>query len=102
MTLDNRPTRISVKKIPQEAAEEELRHHFEVIENSCVGQKSTDSLLLQQFGHILSFDKKESELLVQYGQRFEAEKAMSLGSQFPKGALELEWSSNVTTTNESS
>lgn len=30
MSLDNRPTKIVVKDIPQDANEEELRQHFEV------------------------------------------------------------------------
>lgn len=30
MTLDNRPTKLFVKDIPQESTEPELRQHFEV------------------------------------------------------------------------
>jgi hypothetical protein len=30
MTLDNRPTKIVVKDIPQDSSETELRQHFEV------------------------------------------------------------------------
>lgn len=38
------------------------------------------------------FEKKESELVVQYAQRFVAEKAMSFGPNFAKGKLQLAWS----------
>ncbi|RCH94506.1 hypothetical protein CU097_010822 [Rhizopus azygosporus] len=74
MTLDNRPTKIIVKDIPQDATEEELRQHFE------------------QYGAVTLFEKKESELVVQYAQRFVAEKAMSFGPNFAKGKLQLAWS----------
>jgi len=36
--------------------------------------------------------------LVQYAQRFEAEKAMAAGSHFPKGTLQLDWFNQQTTT----
>jgi RNA-binding protein 26 len=37
------------------------------------------------------FEKGEAEASVQYSQRFEAEKAMTGGANFPKGELELSW-----------
>lgn len=47
--------------------------------------------ILQQFGSISSFEQKENEVLVQYGQRFEAEKAMNAGPNYSKGTLQLSW-----------
>lgn len=53
--------------------------------------------LEKQFGTITSFEQKESEVLVQYGQRFEAERAMTAGPNYPKGTLQLAWISETTT-----
>ncbi|KAG0744708.1 hypothetical protein G6F57_007813 [Rhizopus arrhizus] len=75
MTLDNRPTKIVIKDIPEGTTEEELRQHFE------------------QYGQISLFEKSDSEASVQYTQRFLAEKAMSYGPNFAKGKLQLSWSS---------
>ncbi|KAI8087958.1 uncharacterized protein B0P05DRAFT_530835 [Gilbertella persicaria] len=82
MTLDNRPTKIHITSIPEASTETELRQHFE------------------QFGHVTLFEQKENEADVQYSQRFEAEKAMSLGPNYPKGSLELAWSTNLTESNQ--
>ncbi|KAG0174358.1 hypothetical protein DFQ30_004671 [Apophysomyces sp. BC1015] len=71
-SLDNRPTTIFVKDIPQDA-EPDLRKHFE------------------QFGNISSYEAKDSGIAVQYSQRFEAEKAISAGAEFTKGTLQLSW-----------
>ncbi|GAA5807906.1 hypothetical protein MFLAVUS_001286 [Mucor flavus] len=78
MSLDNRPTKIVVKDIPQDSTEPELRQHFE------------------QFGAVTSFEQKDSEVLVQYGQRFEAEKAMKAGTNYAKGTLQLAWITDTT------
>lgn len=80
MTLDNRPTKIAIKNIPETANDVELRQHF------------------QQFGNVTLFEQKDKEALVQYAQRFEAEKAIAAGSHFPKGALQLDWFNQQTTT----
>ncbi|KAI7901497.1 uncharacterized protein BX663DRAFT_544230 [Cokeromyces recurvatus] len=88
MTLDNRPTKLVARNIPQEFTEADLHQHFE------------------QFGNITTFEKTETELYVQYSQRYEAEKAMTLGPNFTKGKLQLDWvpnntsatSANLTTT----
>ncbi|KAI8994889.1 hypothetical protein BDB01DRAFT_774444 [Pilobolus umbonatus] len=84
MSLDNRPTKILVKDIPSEINPTELREHFD------------------QYGTISLFEPKEAELLVQYSQRFEAEKAMAVGSNFNGTNLQLNWytepSHNHTTT----
>ncbi|KAI7896574.1 uncharacterized protein EV154DRAFT_491488 [Mucor mucedo] len=77
MSLDNRPTKIVVKDIPQESNETELRQHFD------------------QFGTVTSFEQKESEVVVQYGQRFEAERAMTAGPNYSKGTLQLAWISET-------
>ncbi|KAI8638028.1 hypothetical protein BD408DRAFT_423561 [Parasitella parasitica] len=78
MSLDNRPTKISVKDIPESSNDTELRQHF------------------QQFGNVTSFEQKDSEALIQYAQRFEAEKAMAVGANYPKGSLQLDWVSQTT------
>ncbi|KAL7314871.1 hypothetical protein PS15m_006386 [Mucor circinelloides] len=80
MSLDNRPTKIAVKDIPESTNDTELRQHF------------------QQFGNVTLFEQKDKEALVQYAQRFEAEKAMAAGSHFPKGSLQLDWFNQQTTT----
>ncbi|KAI8378799.1 hypothetical protein EDC96DRAFT_604465 [Choanephora cucurbitarum] len=79
MTLDNRPTKISITSIPEETTEAELRPHFE------------------QFGQVTLFEKHEHEAIVQYSQRYEAEKAMSFGTNYPKGTLQLAWATNNNT-----
>ncbi|KAI9277388.1 hypothetical protein BY458DRAFT_585363 [Sporodiniella umbellata] len=84
MTLDNRPTKIIVNNIPQDASEEELRRHFE------------------QYGTVSLFEKSESEATVQYMQRFMAEKAMSYGPNFAKGKLQLSWYNQPANPNEAS
>ncbi|KAF7732044.1 hypothetical protein EC973_007149 [Apophysomyces ossiformis] len=71
-SLDNRPTSILVKDIPQ-GAEQELRKHFE------------------NFGNISSYETQDSSIVVRYSQRFEAEKAISAGAEFNKGTLQLAW-----------
>ncbi|CEP09278.1 hypothetical protein [Parasitella parasitica] len=78
MSLDNRPTKISVKDIPESSNDTELRQHF------------------QQFGNVTFFEQKDSEALIQYAQRFEAEKAMAVGANYPKGSLQLDWVSQTT------
>ncbi|KAI8375161.1 hypothetical protein BD560DRAFT_327017 [Blakeslea trispora] len=78
MTLDNRPTKISISSIP-DLTEAELRQHFE------------------QYGQVTSFEKHEQEATVQYSQRYEAEKAMSFGVNHVKGTLQLAWSTNNST-----
>ncbi|KAG1094220.1 hypothetical protein G6F42_018793 [Rhizopus arrhizus] len=80
MSLDNRPTKIAGKDIPESTNDTELRQHF------------------QQFGNVTLFEQKDKEALVQYAQRFEAEKAMAAGSHFPKGTLQLDWFNQQTTT----
>ncbi|KAI8877398.1 hypothetical protein K501DRAFT_260452 [Backusella circina FSU 941] len=80
MSLDNRPTKIQIKNIPEETTEADLRQHFE------------------QFGYMTLFEKSETEASVQYSQRFEAEKAMAGGASFPKGELELNWVAGGSTT----
>ncbi|RCH90332.1 hypothetical protein CU098_007575, partial [Rhizopus stolonifer] len=80
MSLDNRPTKIVVKDIPQDANEEELRQHFE------------------QYGTLSLFEKNESDVTVQFAQRFMAEKAMCYGPNFAKGKLQLSWFSQPTST----
>ncbi|CAO3608412.1 unnamed protein product [Mucor fragilis] len=82
MSLDNRPTKIAVKDIPESTDDAELRQHF------------------QQFGNVTLFEQKDREALVQYAQRFEAEKAMAAGPHFPKGTLQLDWFNQQTTTEE--
>ncbi|CAO3688210.1 unnamed protein product [Rhizopus stolonifer] len=74
MSLDNRTTKIEVKDIPQDTTEEELRGHFE------------------NYGEITSFEMSPSEAIVQYSQRYLAEKAMFYAPNFPKGKLQLSWS----------
>ncbi|KAI9476019.1 MAG: hypothetical protein EXX96DRAFT_575465 [Benjaminiella poitrasii] len=76
MTLDNRPTKLVAKNIPEGSTEVDLRQHFE------------------QFGSITSFEKSDSEAYVQYSQRFEAEKALALGPNFTSGKLQLDWVNN--------
>ncbi|KAI9032860.1 hypothetical protein CLU79DRAFT_830695 [Phycomyces nitens] len=72
MSLDNRPTKLLVKDIPQDTTEE-VQKHFE------------------QYGSVTSFESSEQGVIVHYSQRFEAEKAMSVGANFPKGTLQLAW-----------
>ena len=43
------------------------------------------------------FEKHEHEAIVQYSQRYEAEKAMSFGTNYPKGTLQLAWATNNNT-----
>ncbi|KAI7870676.1 hypothetical protein BDF14DRAFT_1504746 [Spinellus fusiger] len=78
MSLDNRPTKILIKNIPEDA-NEELQKHFE------------------QYGSITSFEASEHGTIVNYSQRFEAEKAMSVGANFPKGTLQLSWHTDLNT-----
>ncbi|KAL0088573.1 CCCH-type zinc finger transcription factor [Phycomyces blakesleeanus] len=72
MSLDNRPTKLLIKDIPEDTAEE-VQKHFE------------------QYGTVTSYESSEQGVIVQYSQRFEAEKAMSVGANFPKGTLQLSW-----------
>ncbi|KAG1450200.1 hypothetical protein G6F56_008416 [Rhizopus delemar] len=83
MSLDNRTTKIEVKDIPQDTTEEELRGHFE------------------NYGEVTLFEMSPSEAIVQYSQRYMAEKAMFYAPNFPKGKLQLSWSykTNTTSTN---
>ncbi|KAI9263780.1 hypothetical protein BY458DRAFT_587720 [Sporodiniella umbellata] len=74
MSLDNRTTKIEVKNIPEGTTEEELRAYFE------------------NYGQIVLFEMNQSEALVQYSQRYLAEKAMFYAPNFSKGKLQLAWS----------
>ncbi|KAJ8658711.1 hypothetical protein O0I10_005434 [Lichtheimia ornata] len=75
-TLDNRPKKILVKDVPEDA-KDDLRTHF------------------NQFGTITTFETQGSDLIVQYAQRFEAEKAMTAGAKSSHGDLKLSWATNA-------
>ncbi|CAO3597098.1 unnamed protein product [Absidia cylindrospora] len=62
-SLDNRPTKVMVKNIPQDTNEEDLKEHF------------------GQFGRIVSFETIENGVIAHYGQRFEAEKVKLIGKR---------------------
>ncbi|KAF7732821.1 hypothetical protein EC973_000097 [Apophysomyces ossiformis] len=76
-TLDNRPTSLLVKDIPDDR-KEELRKHFE------------------QYGHITAYDTKDNQLIVKYSQRFEAEKALAMAANYVGETLQLSWYTGVT------
>lgn len=75
-TLDNRPKKIVVKDVSEDA-KDDLRTHF------------------AQFGTITAFETQGTDLIVQYAQRFEAEKAMTAGAKSSHGDLKLSWATNV-------
>ncbi|KAI9315620.1 hypothetical protein BX666DRAFT_2028518 [Dichotomocladium elegans] len=71
-TLDNRPTRILVKDISS-IEKDDVKKHF------------------GQFGRITGFETVQEGVIIQYAQRFEAEKAMNGGANSPFGNLTLSW-----------
>ncbi|KAI9499232.1 hypothetical protein BDB00DRAFT_795946 [Zychaea mexicana] len=71
-SLDNRPTKIFVKGVPEDA-KDEMRKHFE------------------QFGNLTMVESHEDGIIVDYSQRFESEKAMVGGTSTPRGKLEFSW-----------
>ncbi|ORZ12659.1 hypothetical protein BCR42DRAFT_439776 [Absidia repens] len=76
-SLDNLPTKVMVKDIPQDINEEDSKEHF------------------GQFGRLVSFENIENGAVAHYAQRFEAEKAMVMGSKFISGKLSLSWHTNI-------
>ncbi|KAI8338262.1 hypothetical protein BC941DRAFT_470263 [Chlamydoabsidia padenii] len=73
-SLDNRPTKVMIKDIPQESNEDDVKKYFE------------------QFGRVVSFENaQDGGVIAHYSQRFEAEKAMALGPNYPTGKLALSW-----------
>ncbi|KAI9307199.1 hypothetical protein BJ944DRAFT_238075 [Cunninghamella echinulata] len=77
-SLDNRPTKILIKNIPENINKDELQQHF------------------QQFGNLVSFDNNQNDFIAHYSQRYEAEKAMVIGSKLLAGQLTLSWYTNTT------
>ncbi|CAO3621020.1 unnamed protein product [Cunninghamella blakesleeana] len=77
-SLDNRPTKLLIKDIPENINKDDLQQHF------------------QQFGNLVSFTSNENDFIAHYSQRYEAEKAMAIGSKFPAGQLTLSWYTNTT------
>ncbi|KAI8071742.1 hypothetical protein BC940DRAFT_316950 [Gongronella butleri] len=77
-SLDNRPTTLLVQS-PADAplTDEELKAHF------------------AQFGHLAAWDTTEQGHLARFSQRFEAEKAMSLGAEVRGTKLTLTWHTNT-------
>jgi RNA-binding protein 26 len=55
-SLDNRPTKVMIKDIPQETNQDDLKKYFE------------------QFGQVVSFEDAQDGAIAHYSQRFEAEK----------------------------
>ncbi|KAI9278659.1 hypothetical protein BDA99DRAFT_492805 [Phascolomyces articulosus] len=82
-SLDNRPTKIYIKEVPEDA-KDEMRKHFE------------------QFGQVTSVESHENGIIVDYSQRFEAEKAMVGGTETPRGKLEFSWYTGPMPSNGSS
>ncbi|CAO3596648.1 unnamed protein product [Absidia cylindrospora] len=78
-SLDNRPTKVMIKDIPQETNHDDLKEHF------------------SQFGRMVAFENTENGVVAHYSQRFEAEKAMAMGSNLATGKLSLSWYTNPTT-----